>query len=616
MKLTGDRVVRRELCASPWSARALLCWSLCWLWLAWLAAPALAADQQSPSRALRVLVIASYDKDLPSQRHLEEGLNDALAAMAGPPPQLHFEYLDAARIDLAAQRGALLPYLQARYGDQGIDVVGATSTQAVDFLAGEPGLLPQARRVFADVPATVLPRIRARDPQVPVIAVQSNYPASLREALRLTAPRRLVVIGETRDEAARLRLTLFQQAAAQVLAQPLPIEYWLDRPLPELLQRAARLEPGAVLYYLLQFSDGQGHEVTPLALARRITAVASVPMVSQWETLVGSGVVGGYCTSQRMIGGQLARAIVAGAVTSGGTAADAGMRPVYDWRALQRWHLDEAALPPGSVVLYREPGLLTRYRGAVFVLGAMLAILLVLLGLLLAAQRARQRMLDALAGERSLLAQRVAERTAELGDRVSELARRNEDLMRVKTQLSLLANTDGLTGLANRRHLDEVLAQELRRMQRSGSELSLLMLDVDHFKEFNDRYGHTEGDRCLQAIAGLLAGLCRRPADLAARFGGEEFVLVLPDTPLAGALARAQQMMHALAMQDWPHAASPVAPRVTVSIGVVATQGAVSAEALLARVDAQLYRAKSEGRNRIAAAGPGAPAAAVRAAAT
>jgi len=132
----------------------------------------------------------------------------------------------------------------------------------------------------------------------------------------------------------------------------------------------------------------------------------------------------------------------------------------------------------------------------------------------------------------------------------------------------------------------------------------LLMLDVDHFKAFNDRYGHPEGDHCLQALAGVLAHLCRRPADLAARFGGEEFVLVLPDTPLAGAQARALQLQHALAGMDRPHAASPVAPRVTVSVGVLCTRGedGLTAEDLLAQVDAQLYRAKSEGRNRIVAA--------------
>jgi diguanylate cyclase (GGDEF)-like protein len=436
-----------------------------------------------------------------------------------------------------------------------------------------------------------------------VISVQSNYPASLREVLRLAAPRRLVVVGEARGDAARARVAQFERAAAEVLPAGVTVDYWLDRPVAELQQQVATLESGAVLYYLLQFSDGLGRQMTPFEVARRLSMAASVPMFSQWETLVGSGIVGGYGTSHRLIGMQLGQALLAEPAPTDG-AADSGMRHAYDWRALRRWGLDGAALPAGSLVLHRDPSLLQQYRGSIIAAGALLAGLLMLLGLLLASQRARQRMLLALKRERSLLAERVAERTTELAERVAELARRNEDLTRVKAQLALLANTDGLTGLANRRHFDEVLAQELRRLQRVGGELSLLMLDVDHFKAFNDRYGHPEGDHCLQALAGVLAHLCRRPADLAARFGGEEFVLVLPDTPLAGAQARALQLQHALAGMDRPHAASPVAPRVTVSVGVLCTRGedGLTAEDLLAQVDAQLYRAKSEGRNRIVAA--------------
>jgi len=547
-----------------------------------------------------VLLIGSYDKDLPSQRHLEEGLVAALASAPGAGPQLFFEYLDAGRIDLSALRPALAGYLQARYGGAGIDVLVATSTQAADYLASEPALLPQARRVFADVPEAVLPRIRARQPHAEVISVQSNYPASLREALKLTQARRLVVVGESRDDAARGRLALFRQAAAAVLPLDFRTEYWLDLPLAELLQRAATLEPGAVVYYLLQFSDGRGRQLTPYEVARQLSAAASVPMVSQWETLVGSGIVGGYSTSHRLIGAQLGLAIL----NHPPSAAADGMRHAYDWRALRRWGLEDVVLPPDSLVQFREPDLLEQHRGAIFAAGGVVAGLLLLLGLLLASQRARQQTLRALAQERSLLAQRVAERTAELDARVEELASRNEDLTRIKIQLAMLANTDGLTGLANRRHFDEVLAQELARCRRSGNALALLMLDVDHFKAFNDHYGHPEGDLCLQAIARLLAAACRRPADLAARFGGEEFALVLPDTTLAGAMACARQIMHALAALNYPHATSPVLPRVTVSIGVTAVAGTegLTAGTLLAQVDAQLYRAKSEGRNRIAAA--------------
>ncbi|HSW06431.1 GGDEF domain-containing protein [Aquabacterium sp.] len=589
---------------------------------AWASAPAAAsasaaasadaagASPAAGSPAVRVLMLASFDKDLPSQRHLEEGLATVLAPQAGRHA-LFVEYLDAARTDPAAQQYTMAPYLSAKYGSLGIGVVVATSTQAADFLASQRGLLPQARRIYVDVPAVAADRIRAQEPAAMVIAVQSNYPASIREAMRLLSPRRLVVVGEARDAAARERLAQFRQAAAQVLPPELALDYWIDLPLAELLQRSAQLGEGSALYYLLCFQDGKGALLTPYEVARRITERASVPMVSQWETLVGSGVVGGYVVSQRLLGEHIGRALLAGPAVAGQVMPAAeGMRHVYDWRQLRRWGLDVQALPAGSVLMFREPSVFELYRGTIFSVVAVIAGLLVMLGLLLASNRARQRALAELAAERSSLARRVAQRTAELDDRLAELARRNDDLTRAKTQLALLANTDGLTGLANRRHFDEVLDLELRRLQRSAGSLSLLMLDVDCFKAYNDHYGHLEGDRCLKAIAGLLAAACRRPADMAARFGGEEFILLLPETQLPGAQALAQHLMHELALLDLPHAASTVAEQVTLSIGVLSLpcEPATTAARLLQMVDAQLYRAKSEGRNRMACPPVGVPA--------
>ena len=180
---------------------------------------------------------------------------------------------------------------------------------------------------------------------------------------------------------------------------------------------------------------------------------------------------------------------------------------------------------------------------------------------------------------------------------------------RVRTHLTLKAQADrlrewvyidGLTGVHNRRHFDEALAAEWARAVRAGSSLSVLLLDVDFFKRFNDRYGHQAGDDCLRRIAGALAAALKRPGDLVARYGGEEFACLLPDTTLAGALQLARQMaqrVHGLAIA---HADSGVAAVVTMSVGVC-TQPAnsvASAAALLREADAQLYIAKSRGRHQ------------------
>ncbi len=177
-------------------------------------------------------------------------------------------------------------------------------------------------------------------------------------------------------------------------------------------------------------------------------------------------------------------------------------------------------------------------------------------------------------------------------------------LTEARDQLDLLAHTDGLTGVANRRQFDTQLEIEFLRMQRSGAPLSILFLDVDHFKIYNDTYGHIAGDQCLKQIAEVAQRHFNRRADQIARYGGEEFAGILPDTAAEGALNLAEQIRVEIAALAIPHRASPTADRVTVSLGVVTFLDCsliASAEATLPFADEQLYRAKSEGRNRVAA---------------
>ena len=180
---------------------------------------------------------------------------------------------------------------------------------------------------------------------------------------------------------------------------------------------------------------------------------------------------------------------------------------------------------------------------------------------------------------------------------------------RVRTHLTLkvqsdllreLVFIDGLTGVYNRRHFDERLAREFQRARRQGSSLALMMIDVDYFKRFNDRYGHLAGDDGLRRVAMALKAQLKRPGDLLSRFGGEEFACVLPDTELAGALSLAEAMGEAMTALDIAHADSDVASCLSVSIGVAAlhTHGTLAAADLVTAADEQLYLAKSGGRRR------------------
>lgn len=160
--------------------------------------------------------------------------------------------------------------------------------------------------------------------------------------------------------------------------------------------------------------------------------------------------------------------------------------------------------------------------------------------------------------------------------------------------------TDSLTGLANRRYLDEVLNTEFYRLKRSGSTLSLIMLDIDYFKNFNDSYGHLAGDECLRMIANELKKVVGRVSDIVARYGGEEFILILPETNENGAKVLGEKVMKGIEALAIPHSGSDVAKYVTVSIGIATVYPAelASPEQALQLVDEALYCAKERGRNR------------------
>ncbi len=182
------------------------------------------------------------------------------------------------------------------------------------------------------------------------------------------------------------------------------------------------------------------------------------------------------------------------------------------------------------------------------------------------------------------LEQRVASRTA-------ELEHANQALIELNLRLESLSNTDGLLGIANRRYFDERLEAEWNRSVRDHLPLSLLMLDVDHFKRYNDTYGHQAGDECLKAVARAAAAALHRSTDLVARYGGEEMAVVLPNVSQAGATTVAQEIMRALAALHIAHANSPVADHVTLSIGAATVMPERSGRpgTLIAAADRGLY---------------------------
>lgn len=174
-------------------------------------------------------------------------------------------------------------------------------------------------------------------------------------------------------------------------------------------------------------------------------------------------------------------------------------------------------------------------------------------------------------------------------------------LKRQRDQLANMSMIDGLTGIANRRRFDDHIEQELRRGSRNKAPLSLLLMDIDDFKAYNDTYGHARGDDCLRTVAQEIRNFLRRPSDLVARYGGEEFAVVLPDTPPEAAAMLAEKIRLGIEALNIPHSAARAADHVTVSIGAaICPPGEPMTKAqLIEAADKQLYASKRAGRNRV-----------------
>ena len=196
---------------------------------------------------------------------------------------------------------------------------------------------------------------------------------------------------------------------------------------------------------------------------------------------------------------------------------------------------------------------------------------------------------------------RAMQRIAQMRYSLVVLTRRLDE---ANKELTRLSSVDGLTGISNRRQFDESLAREWARSLRSAAPLSLLMCDVDYFKQYNDLYGHQAGDECLIAVARVLQSRVKRPADVAARYGGEEFAIVLPDTDKDGAISVAETVREGIAELKMRHEGAKIG-MLSISIGVasvIATREGSAAEMLLAAADTALYAAKQKGRNRVESA--------------
>lgn len=216
----------------------------------------------------------------------------------------------------------------------------------------------------------------------------------------------------------------------------------------------------------------------------------------------------------------------------------------------------------------------------------------------------RIKILEVLVGQAmvSLENARLYEQLQDYSHTLEErVAKRTAELEKANIELERIAQVDGLTGIANRRHFDEILELEWKKMERENKPLSLILMDIDYFKFYNDTYGHLQGDSCLQEVAKEIAAQTKRPSDFVARYGGEEFAIILPDTDMTGVAEVGENIRSAIVALCIEHTTSDVNSYVTASLGLatITPQVGTKPNILIAQADTALYKAKDNGRNRV-----------------
>jgi len=531
-----------------------------------------AQNLQAAEPTKNVLILYSYDADLPWQRNVRLGLRERAAQLhIDEKFQLFEENLDAIRLRPGPGEATWVNYLRDKYHAIKLDMVISESVPAGKFLYHHRDLFPKAKYYLVQPGASMV----SKDYDS-VVEFQEDLHSCMKVSLDLwPKSKRLVVIGN-HNPAAVVRAQMIWK---EYFSQTVSYEAWTDDfSLNELYQRAANLPDDAVILYLLVNHDRTGTRIYPYKVLNRLAENSSVPVFSCHDVLMGWGTVGGYLLSAKRVGRAMAD-IMDGAKPRQ-FSADFFLTYEFDARQLNRWGISQKALPAGSIVLYQENTFWQKYQVELIAFILFMIGEIALIIALIRALRAKQK-------TQVFLEERVEERT-------TELKTANE-------QLAVLSLRDELTQLANRRQFNQVLEKEFLRHRRSEKPLSLIMLDVDYFKDYNDYYGHVAGDVCLQELAKVIASCVKRPTDLAARFGGEEFSILMAETDVEGASKVAEAIQTGIAELKLPHANSHVSNYVTVSIGVVtvSVSNLDSPTGLVNLADVLLYKAKFSGRNRI-----------------
>lgn len=510
--------------------------------------------------AQNILVLHTFNGSFPWTVEFEAGLREQ-AESSGVSSRLYIETLDVTRFGTTRDRAVFNRYIAEKYRDIGIDALIGNGEQACRYLEDS---FPFSR----DIPrAYFTTSFSALNPAVLNLSVKYDQVIdNTWNLVRSVFPRMEAVVVIGGDP--YISETVLSHLAVLAERDGISIRLVDDFTFEELKDIVARLPATTAIFYTPVINDKNGDSTIPRLLLAELTARSPAPIFTLWETMTGNGAVGGYVKSARTAAREMVRALEDyrrnGAF---GTQYDMS-RCVIDWAAMERYALDVEAIPAVSTVINKPAPAYVRYAEIVFrianlVLGAFSVILLVAVIVIVRSYR--------------------------------RLRGVNRQLQIARMEAEALSLRDTLTGLGNRRAFLPMVEHEMQRKNRFGSNASLIIADIDHFKKVNDTYGHDTGDIVLAGVARSLQGTIRS-TDTLARWGGEEFIILSPDTNEGRGFVLAEKLRKAIMDLRFDEC-----PPVTISLGVAENAAEEAFDEWFKKADQALYQAKQTGRNKTVA---------------
>ncbi|MFZ1987107.1 MAG: GGDEF domain-containing protein [Desulfatitalea sp.] len=528
----------------------------------------------------KVLVLHSYHLGCEWTDRITEGIQSVFAPFA-KDIQLHFEYLDTLRHGGPDYFPTLADFYRFKLKDTRFDAVIVSDDDALRFIRQfAPRLAPGVPVVFCGINAREDALSPAQENETGVVE-QIGHQATLSLMLQLHPQcRRIIFLVD--NGMADGGLVEGMKTMLTLLEPQVEVEIWDGVAPAELPAKLVGLTPADLIYLLLFDHDKGSDDARAADMVRLVTRWSPVAVYSSLDFYLGKGIVGGMITSafrQGELAGQMALRILSGQRV--GDIAPMTRSPnqyMFDGRKLKQFYLNQSQLPPGSAVIHEQPVFWDRH-GTLFlgVAAGTIVLAIVMLGFVMR-QKDKQRLL--------------ALNNVELDGRIKE---KSAQLLLASQRLKKQSLIDGVTGMPNRRYIFQRLAEEIKKAQRYGLPLSVMLFDIDGFKLINDRYGYLTGDKVLRDVGQAIRRSVRE-IDLVGRYGGEDFLVLLPNTTIDQAWISATRIRESLQALQWEQGQV----QVTVSGGLALARKNSPAE-LISQVDARLRIAKQQGGDRVVA---------------